>query len=356
VASTFPKVRKNASGYALDAYLASGDLLDLVIGAEGTLGIVVGATWRLEPLPAARIGVRAAIRDSRRLGQVVPALLSSEPARVEYLDATFLRFIGGDGLSIPGFDQLAENGALLLVELEGASAQALGSEVERIVGILRPESLEVGVANSDAETDALWAVRHAASSRLARLGEKRRSLQVIEDACVPVDRLGDYLVTVRQAAEQRGIDVVLFGHAGDGNIHANLLPDTTQPGWLERVREIFDEVSRAVIAMGGSPSGEHGDGRLRAALLERVYGSETTQLFRQLKQVFDPDGILNPGVKLAQATDPLTSLKVGDQAAPLPADIERGLGWIERHVGYSAGRLSLADDPSSWSAAPGSSG
>ncbi len=345
VAGGFPKVRKNTAGYALDAYLTSGDLIDLIVGAEGTLGFVTGVTWRLQPIPAARAGVRAALRDVRRLAHVVPALLELDPSRVEFLDGTMVGYLGDDLRAIPQAEAVAAKGALLMVEFEGETSEELSAGLERAVGILRGESVEVLLAKDGPEADAIWAIRHAASPRLAQLGEHRRSLQVIEDGCVPVERLGDYLASVRTAAQRVGIVVVMFGHAGDGNVHANLLPDTQRDGWPDGLRQVYETVSQAVIGMGGTPSGEHGDGRLRAPLLEKVYGWEIMQLFRLVKRVFDPTGILNPGIKLPLDGPALASLKVGPDAVPLPIDIERALRWVERDAGYLADRLSLADDP-----------
>jgi FAD/FMN-containing dehydrogenase len=337
VASTWPKVRKNTAGYPLDAYLASGDLVDLVIGAEGTLGVVTEVTWRLEPIPASRRAVRAAIRSVRRLATVVPALLDLDPSRVEFLDGTFLHFVG-EGLP-SSVAAVARGGALLMIEFEGES---VAERVERAVEIAKPESAEVLVASGDAEIEALWSVRHAASPRLAALGDQARSLQVVEDGCVPIDRLGDYIAGLHAVADKRGIPIVMFGHAGDGHVHANLLADLTEPDWEGRVRGAFADGSQLVASFGGSPAGEHGDGRLRAGLLQKTYGWEVVQLFRHLKRVFDPAGILNPGVKLGDA-DPISALKVGAGAAAIPADIERGLRWIESHGGYATARLSIAD-------------
>jgi FAD/FMN-containing dehydrogenase len=345
VAGGFPKVRKNTAGYALDAYLTSGDLIDLIVGAEGTLGFVTGVTWRLQPIPRARAGVRAALRDVRRLAHVVPALLELDPSRVEFLDGTMVGYLGDDLRAIPQAEAVAAKGALLMVEFEGETSEELATGLERAVGILRGESVEVLLAKDGAEADAIWAIRHAASPRLAQLGEHLRSLQVIEDGCVPVERLGDYLASVRTAAQRAGIVVVMFGHAGDGNVHANLLPDTERNGWRDGVRQVYETVSQAVIAMGGTPSGEHGDGRLRAPLLEKLYGWEIMQLFRLVKRVFDPAGILNPGVKLPLDGPAIASLKVGPDAVPLPVDLERALRRVERDAGYLADRLSLADDP-----------
>jgi FAD/FMN-containing dehydrogenase len=342
VASTFPKTRKNTAGYGVGTYLASGDLLDLVIGAEGTLGIVTEVTWRLEPIPVARAAVRAAVRDVRRLAHCVPALLELEPSSVEFLDGSFLRFVGDALASLPRAEAVTKAGALVLVEFEG---RELADQVERAVGILKPESVEVLAASTPLEIESLWAIRHAASRRLAALGERARSLQVIEDGAVPLDRLGDYVTALHGVAERHEIPIVLFGHAGDGHVHANLLPDLDRSDWEDRVRAVFAEVSQLVATLGGTPSGEHGDGRLRAGLLEKTFGWEMVQLFRQIKRTFDPLGIMNPGVKLDGPADPLGSLKVGSKRAPIPPEIERGLRWVESQGGYAGSRLTLADDP-----------
>jgi D-lactate dehydrogenase len=154
--------------------------------------------------------------------------------------------------------------------------------------------------------------------------------------------MSDYIRAVRQAAAARGIPIVMFGHAGDGHIHVNLLPDTGQAGWEEAITGVMEEVTAAVIRLGGTPSGEHGDGRLRADTLVQVYGSEIVELFRLVKHSFDPLGILNPGVILPSGEAPISRLKVGSSAVQLPADIERGLREIERSGGYGRSRLELA--------------
>ncbi len=206
-------------------------------------------------------------------------------------------------------------------------------------------ALSVDTAPSAAAAERLWAVRHAASPILAGLPEQRRSLQVIEDGCVPVERLGDYIRAVRRAGEARGIPLVAFGHAGDGHVHVNLLPDVTRPGWEEAVAGLLEEVTGALAALGGTASGEHGDGRLRAGLLARVFGEEILALFRRVKQTFDPLGIFAPGVILPSGDPAIGRLKVGAGAAPLPDDIARDLREIERRGGYARCRLELAGEP-----------
>lgn len=344
VATAFPRTRKNTAGYALDAYIESGDLIDLVIGAEGTLGLVTEVEWRLEPIPTGRAGVRATLRDLKRLSHCLPALLELTPSRLEFLDSTFLHFVSDVIRQMPRGDRLVNGAALLMVEFEGNDSAQLAMDVERAVGILKPDCIDVEVARDGRDVDTLWAIRHAASPKLAQQGNEARSLQVIEDNCVPIARLGDYLAAVQAISTQRAVPVVMFGHAGDGHVHANLLPNLAEAGWVERVSAVYEDVNRVVLAMGGTPSGEHGDGRLRAGLVDRVYGFEVAQLFRVIKRAFDPQDLFNPGVKLGDQP-PLARLKVGADATSIPGDIALGLRQIERTAGYSTGRLQLADDP-----------
>lgn len=336
ILARFPRTRKNSSGYALDAWLASGDLLDLVVGAEGTLGIVTGAEWRLVPLPTRCAGIRAALNETRALGTVVPQLLEIDPAAVEYLDATFLSFVGHSG---------GGNAGLLMVEFEGDDGDPLTERLRQARSILRPHATELTEATDPRTLEALWAIRHAASPILARQ-EGRRSMQVIEDGCVPVEALGQYVDAVRAAVRRHGVDLVIFGHAGDGNLHVNLLADPEAPGWRDRISAIYSEVTTAVALLKGTLSGEHGDGRLRAHSLGEIYGTEIVELFRHIKNAFDPVGILNPGVKLPVSEErPFAALKLGAEAAPIPPDIAAGLRDIERFARYGVSRLDLADQP-----------
>jgi FAD/FMN-containing dehydrogenase len=341
IRSRFPRTRKNSAGYALDAFIASGDPLDLVIGAEGTLGIVTDIGWRLDPIPQHRAGLRIALRSLDLLGEVVLALLSCRPSAIELLDRTFLDLvtadtIAGAGLRFPGTE------AVLLVELERDSTTSLREAVEEATARSRPLAHSVDTAYSAAAAERLWDIRHAASPIIAGLPEQRRSLQVVEDACVPVEKMGEYIRLVRKAALSRAVAIVMFGHAGDGHIHVNLLPDLGRPGWEAVIADLMDEVTNAVIDLGGTLSGEHGDGRLRAHALERVYGPEIVELFQRVKDSFDPLGILNPGVILPGSDPPISRLKVGAGATVIPADIQRSLREIEVKAEYGRCRLELA--------------
>jgi FAD/FMN-containing dehydrogenase len=341
VAARFPRTRKNSSGYALDAYLASKDVLDLVVGAEGTLGIVTEIEWTLDPAPACRAGLRLALGSLDDLAPIVASLSGVEPSAIELLDRSFLDLVATDRLAGAGL-RFSGAEAVLLVEVERNDPVALRQALEQATAVARPVAMSVDTAFSPEAAGRLWAIRHAASPILAALPESRRSLQVIEDACVPVDRMGEYIRGVRRTASRHGVPLVLFGHAGDGHIHVNLLPDVSVSGWEEVVSQVLEEVTELVVSLDGTPSGEHGDGRLRASTLNRVYGTEIVDLFRLVKQSFDPMGIFNPGIILPAGEPPVSRLKVGSRAVPIPADLEQALREIERSGGYGRSRLEIA--------------
>lgn len=337
----FPRVRKNSSGYAIDQVATSSDFLDIVIGAEGTLGVVTAVTWQLDPVPPAVAGLAITLRDLDQLGEVVPTLLELGPSGFELLDQSFLHLVretdAARALGLRGSEA-----AVLLLDFEGATRDGAEQACHQAAELVEGWSADVALALTPKERKGLADLRHAASPILAGI-EGRRSLQVIEDACVPVAQLARYVAAVRGICSTHGIDAVVFGHAGDGNVHVNLLPDVGRAGWEQEVAAIYEEAMTEAITLGGTPSGEHGDGRLRAGLVERLYGPEIVGIFRQVKRDFDPAGLLNPGIKLPVAgSPPVARLKVGAGAAAIDADIASALREIERTGGYAKDRMELA--------------
>jgi FAD/FMN-containing dehydrogenase len=333
IAAHFPKTRKNSSGYALDRFAESGDELDLLVGSEGTLAIVTAVQWRLDPIPPDLAGAALGFSDLGALAEAVPFLVSLNPSALELLDASLLRLIPNAPL----------HAVLLLIEFERETAAAARGVVGDAVRGLKHQVAYVETAVDRAGLDRLWEVRRLASPALARLPATQRSLQVIEDGCVPLERLGDYIAGLRAAAERRGVPVAIFGHAGDGHVHVNALPDVTRKGWEEALTLLFNDVLDVVLRLGGVPAGEHGAGRLRAGVLERFYGPEVLALFRGVKHAYDPLSILNPGVIIPAADwTPLAALKVGEGAAPIPDDIATRLRDVERNAAWATPKTALA--------------
>jgi FAD/FMN-containing dehydrogenase len=332
IPSRFPKTRKNSSGYALNRFAETGDEVDLLVGSEGTLAIITAVHWRLDPIPPDIAGAALGFADLDAMADAVPYLVSLKPSALELLDSTLLQFV-------PDAPQVA---CLLLVEFERDTAAAARGVVGDAVRGLKHSTTHVATAVDRAGLEQLWNVRRLASPALARLPLSQRSLQVIEDGCVPLERLGEYVAGLRQAADRRGIPVAIFGHAGDGHVHVNALPDTRHDGWRAGLQALFEEVTDLLVCLGGVPSGEHGVGRLRAGVLERFYGKEVMALFRDVKRAYDPLSILNPGVIIPAADwSPLAALKVGAGAAAIPDDIATRLREVERSAAWATPKLEL---------------
>jgi FAD/FMN-containing dehydrogenase len=297
IAAKWPRVRKNSSGYALREYLETGDAVDLLVGSEGTLALVTGAEVRLAAIPAARGLALLEFTGLAAAGDAVQRILPLEPATCEIIDRTFIDLVRGGGED-PGYPLREGLEAILFVEMEGDSGDEVAAKLEHLRAHVEGMADRVTIATDEDQRERFWHVRHAASPLIARLAGGRVSMQFIEDGVVPVERLADYIRLLRGVLGAHGLPAVIFGHAGDGNLHVNPLVDVSRPGWRAEVEAVAYEVAEGVAALGGTMTGEHGDGRLRAPLLETIWGREMVSLFRAVKDAFDPRGILNPGVIL----------------------------------------------------------
>ncbi len=332
LAAAVPHTTKNSAGYALDAYAAGGRLADLLTGSEGTLAVITAVEVALAPLPEERATLLVTLRSLDDVGPAVLALRPFGPSAIELLDRTYLDFVrGAVQRHIP-----AGTEAVLLVEFESAGRGAAEA--------VRPIAEITELADDPVSVGRLWELRHLASPILAALPDNQRSLQVVEDGCVPVSVLGRYIRALREAATAHGFGIVIFGHAGDGHLHANLLADVAAPDFVPRLASCLDAVTGVQLSLGGTPSGEHGDGRLRAPYLARTFGDEYAELCRRTKAAWDPRGVLNPGVKVPAAGERLEArlLKVGAAAPAVPPAVAGRLRELERSAGWGTFKLDLA--------------
>ncbi|HWA40477.1 MAG TPA: FAD-linked oxidase C-terminal domain-containing protein, partial [Gemmatimonadales bacterium] len=288
-----------------------------------------------------RSALRLTLRHLEDLGALIPMLVAQGAAAAELLDRTFLQIVR-DTPAARSLGLTGDEEGVVLVEFEGDSAVEVGEVATRTSHLALRTGAAAHLALTTTDMDALLKLRKSASPILAAQAG-RRSMQLVEDGCVPVERLGEYVLAVRRASRDRGVEVVIFGHAGDGNIHVNTMADLSRPDWQDALRGVYGEVTDAVLRLGGVPSGEHGDGRLRGPLLERVYGPALVGLFRQVKRTFDPSGVFNPGIKVEATGEPVAHLKFGDAAESIPEDIAQALREIEKSGGYGTDRLRLAD-------------
>ena len=304
----WPAVRKNSSGYALDRFLPGGDAVQLLVGSEGTLGLVLGVTLRLADAPARRGVVLAALPDLDDLPGAAEAARRAGASACELFGARILEMARLD--RDPEVGPLARGAeGLLLLEVEGPpdAVEEGMARLRRLADDLGGGFLE---ARGEDARERLWEVRHRASPTIARAAASGRiSTQFIEDCVVPPARVADYARGVRAILDDAGMDGVIFGHAGDGNLHVNPLVDVHDPGWRDRVRRVLEATVDLVAGLGGTLSGEHGDGRVRAPLLARVWPAPLVRAFGEVKAALDPAGVLNPGVILPRpGQDPLEGL------------------------------------------------
>jgi FAD/FMN-containing dehydrogenase len=333
-------VRKESSGYATARFAESGDLVDLLVGSEGTLALFTNVELRLTAVPGAVASVMGMFRSLEAATEAAIRARELGAVACELLDKTFLDFVAtASGKALDGTSE-----AILLADVEGTTVAAAAAGASAIVhGFTRAGATETRVATAQAEREALWSLRHAASPTLARLSGRLRSMQFIEDAAVPPDRLGEYVAGVRAALDRHQIRGVIFGHAGDAHVHVNPLVDLNAPDWRRKVDALFDEVTTLVASLGGTLSGEHGDGRLRTPLLGRVWSDASLGAFSTVKQAFDPDGLLNPGVKTGARDATPPPIKYDPALAPLPNRAARALTEVEGSRAYSAFRLDLLE-------------
>jgi FAD/FMN-containing dehydrogenase len=342
-------VRKDSSGYAVADYARSGELIDLLVGSEGTLALFVAVEVALTPRPVATASLLAAFPTIE--AAVLGAGIAREAAAsaCELLDRTFLDFVrdaadvGDAAARLP-----AATEAVLLIEIEGdsvAHAQAAAADLGR--GVTASGAAHVEFALDEGAEAALWELRHAASPVLARLDPALKSMQVIEDGAVPPDRLAEYVRGVRAALTRQGMRGAIFGHAGDAHIHVNPLVDVGDPAWRAKLRALFDEVTALTTRLGGTLTGEHGDGRLRTPLVPLTWPGDSglaMRLFGAVKAAFDPRGIFNPGVKIAALGTPILGDVKYDPLLPaLPPRARRALDRIADERAYATPRLALLD-------------
>ena len=310
----WPKVRKNSSGYALDRFLPEADAVQLLVGSEGTIAVVTSVTLKLAPVPESQAVAFIPVRNLLDLPILLQWARDNEASACEFFGRRFLEIASLTGYTFTGAsakDAGALEGAeaALLLELDG-DPDSVSRGMESLQRLARELGLKATLGTEKIDRERLWGVRHAASPLImesARSGLV--STQIIEDSVVPPDALGAYLSGLEEILRAADTDAVIFGHAGDANIHVNPLLDVRRSSWRDAARAILMDTVDLVADLGGTLSGEHGDGRLRAPFVERIWGPKLTACFEKTKATLDPAGILNPGVIIpCPNQDPLEGL------------------------------------------------
>lgn len=270
---------KNVTGY---------DLTPLILGSEGTLGVITKAILRLIPKPPARKALMAIFDDLVDSGRAISGVLTSGilPAKMEIMDNASIRAVEAyKPIGLP-----TDADAIILIEVDGHPA-AVEAEIEQAAAICRQyRAREVRVAKDEVERERLWLARKLVSPAIARV----KPTKISEDATVPRSQIPEMFRRLREIRDKYNLHLVVFGHAGDGNLHPNIIADARDKEEMRRVEEAVGEIFKAAVELGGTLSGEHGIGTMKAPYMEMELGPVCLDLMRRIKQAWDPNNILNP--------------------------------------------------------------
>jgi D-lactate dehydrogenase len=265
------------------------DLQRLLVGSEGTLALIVEATLKLTPAPRQRRALRVLYRDVASAAAAVARLMAQAvtPSMLEFMDGDCVRLARDVG----GADLPMDAGALLMIEADG-DGETLPFAIEALARAAEGDGLvSIDDAADEAARAKLWAARKALSPALRTLA----SGKINEDVVVPVSRIPDLVVGVQALAREFALPIVTFGHAGNGNLHVNILFDPADAAQAQRAHAALARVFALALSLGGTLSGEHGIGMMKREFMPQAIDAPTLSLMRRLKSTFDPDGILNPG-------------------------------------------------------------
>lgn len=277
------------TGVATVKGVAGYDLTRLIVGSEGTLAVVTQITLKLLPLPAT-IKTMAVFFDTvQKAAKTVSGIMRETvvPRCVEYMDEACLDLVK-DYFS---FDLPKNTKALLIIELDG-DVSSVEKDAQNIKTLcFSYDALDVIVAKDQTEAQKLWDARKALSPVLYKIATNK----INEDIVVPIDKIPDMVQVTQKIQKTSGLKVVSFGHAGDGNIHCNIMYNKANENELKRAEKAVDELFDATLSLGGTITGEHGVGMTKMKYLPREIGATQIELMKGIKRVFDPQNILNPG-------------------------------------------------------------
>lgn len=264
------------------------DLTRLIIGSEGTLAIITEATLKLTPLPEAKKTLRAIYNSVDYAAKAVSAIMAQPvtPCALEFIDGNAINMIRDYTET-----DLPENaGAMLMIEVDG-QREGLDLAAEKVIAAASNSGLlDIRLAKTEAEVAALWKTRKALSPALRKVAPKK----INEDVVVPVTEMSALITGLDGLSKKYQLPIVNFGHAGNGNIHVNLLLDPDEPEQSKKAHACLDEIFSLVLTLNGTLSGEHGVGIEKRDFVDRELDANSIALMRAIKRQFDPRGILNP--------------------------------------------------------------
>ncbi len=319
IRARFPQIPRRVSGYNLDQLLPEHgfDVARALVGSESTLVTVLEATVRLVPSPPGRTLVAVGYPDVFAAADDVPRVMESGCIACEGLDDPLVRDVRSRGIHLDALRLLPQGRGFLLVEFGGEDRRQSDEQAHSFIDDLRRRHREARPALYDdpADEEQLWKVRESGLGATAMVPGKPMTNPGWEDSAVAPERFGEYLRALRKLWDRYGYDADMYGHFGQGVLHCRIDFDLLTADGLASFRHYLDEAADLVARKGGSLSGEHGDGQARGRLLRRMFGREIVEAFEAFKDLWDPDGRMNPG-KVVRANPILGDLRLGTDYAP----------------------------------------
>lgn len=300
IRARYPTIPRRVSGYNLDSLLPEGEfnVARALVGSEGTLVTVLRAELVLVPRVKAKTAVMVAFPNIAAAGDAVPAVLAAAPIALEGLDDKLVGFQRKKHLNPTALQLLPPGGAWLLVQMGGDTKDEADAAANKMLsGLgLGPDHERVSYYDDPQHEAELWEVRESALGATARVPGRRDTWPGWEDSAVGPDDLGNYLRDLERLYEEYDYSQAsLYGHFGQGCVHTRIPFDLTSAEGIAQFRSFLERAADLVVSYGGSLSGEHGDGQARAELLPRMFGEHLVRAFGQIKAIFDPDDLMNPG-------------------------------------------------------------
>jgi FAD/FMN-containing dehydrogenase len=299
---------KNAAGYDVwDVKRKDGsfDLSQIIVGSQGTLGIVTEITLKTVAFNPKTTLVVGYFDSLEKAGDAVVQLQKLQPSALEVVDYYLLEFLRENKpATIEGLVPDVLPKIALLVEFDDQSQLKQTIKMRRAQRIMKKLGYALRVATKLEEQEALWRIRRSAAAVIWMNHGPKKALPIIEDGVVPVEKLPEFLDKAYKLLKKYNLSIAVWGHAGNANFHMQPFMDLSKKADRKKVFDLADDFYDMVIKMGGSTCGEHNDGLMRSRYLRRLYGDEMYGLFQQVKAIFDPQDILNPGKK--------TDMKRGD--------------------------------------------
>lgn len=310
-------VTKNSAGYDIVDVKQKNtlDLTPLIVGSQGTLGLVTEATLKTEPYNSHTTLIAAFFDDLTVAKNAVLDLckLPEMPSAIEMVDENLLKFLDEHFPNqLKGIVNKPFHKLILLVEFDSHNERVRKRLTKKAIKIINKYGAEYQTETKPEEKEKLWKIRHSAAIAISHTDGNKKALPIVEDGIVPLNRFSEYIDGVYKIFDKYKLKIALWGHAGNANLHMQPFLDLGQIGDRQKIFKIIDEYYNLVISLGGSTSGEHSDGRLRAPYLSKLYGEQVYELFRKIKTIFDPYGTLNPGVKIDVSIEDIKPLLRGE--------------------------------------------